>query len=492
MLKKNLKDLLNHSLIYSFAWISSSMLSILLLPIYTRYLTKADYGILEILDYTNAVLRLIMVAGFHSSLAKFYNGENDPENKSTVISTGLIFVFTSALIGCSLCIFNHDSLSALLFGEGDYSKYVIINMVVLFADLLSLISTTYFVVSKKSKLFLMYNMIRMAIGVCANLYFLIVLKLGVMGMLLGSLSATGFIAIVLTTHVLMKNRFHFDFKLLKRMLKFSLPIIPAMLCATVMHNSDRFLIRYYCSLPDVGLYGLGYKFPFMLNALILQSFSYVWSGATMYEISKQPDAKYQYAKITTYFITFFVFMLFALSVFSSPVVRILAAPKFFAAHQIIPLVALGLCFHAFYIFFTVGAFLKEKTWLLSMSYAPAAAINIIGNILLLPLYGYMAAAWMSVITYFSFAVFAYFSCRRALKITFEYKRLTAIFLFAILSYLFSSLYDFENLILEIFKGFFFVVFFIGLTMISGWATASERQAIREKFKVVLNKLHYNH
>jgi O-antigen/teichoic acid export membrane protein len=480
MLRKNIKELFRHSLVYSLAWVSSSLASILLMPVYTRYLSRADYGILEILEYTNTILRLILVAGFHTSLAKFYSDEREQSRKMAVISTGMIFVFCMGLAGTAIGIVCHTALSQLLFGSGDFSRYIRVNMIVLFADLLVLISTTYFVVSKQSRFFLIYSLSRLFIGICANLYFIVVLQKGAMGMLYGNLTATGLLAVVITSHVLWINKIRIDIGVLKRMLKFSLPIIPAMLAATVMHNADRFLIRYYGTLSDVGLYGLGYKFPFMLNALILQSFNFIWSGVTMYEISKQSDARYQYSKITTYFMTLFVFSQFALGILSSSVVKILAAPKFFPAHHVIPLICLGLCFHAFYTFFTVGAFLKEKTWLLSLSYVPAAAINIAGNILLLPRYGYMAAAWMSVLTYFVFSALAYLSCRNELKVSFEIKRLVVVFSLAILLYLVSSRIVVDNIILDILKGVIFMILFLGLLWSKLWSTKNERFFAREK------------
>lgn len=84
MLKKSIKELYSHSITYSLALISHGVVSFLMLPIYTRYLTRADYGILEILEYTSSVLRLIMIAGFHTSLAKFFNEEDDPYKKNSL------------------------------------------------------------------------------------------------------------------------------------------------------------------------------------------------------------------------------------------------------------------------------------------------------------------------------------------------------------------------------------------------------------------------
>jgi O-antigen/teichoic acid export membrane protein len=480
MLKSTLKGLFSHSLIYSLAWISSSAASILLLPVYTRYLTKTDYGILEILSYTNAILRILMIAGFHSSLAKFFHEQDSDEWKKKVMSTGTIFVAVAGLTGCLLATFCNDTLSLLLLGEREYTDYVNVSIAILYADLLVTISTTYFVVSKKPKIYVVYSMGRLILAIASNLYFIIVLELGAMGMLLGNMVSMLLGAMVLTIHNLFANGLRVDFTLLRRMLKFGVPMIPAMLSASVMHNADRFLVRHFCSLADVGLYGLGYRFPFMLNALVLDSFNRVWTGSTMYEISKRPDAKYQFSLITTYFIACYVFLQLCLSILSEPIVRLLAAPKFFSAHEVVPIVALGLCFHAFYTFFTAGTFLKSKTWLLNLSYIPAAVINIIGNIILLPRYGFMAAAWMTVVTYFVFAVIAFLTCRKLLNISFEILRLVAVFVVAVVVFLLSSLLSFDNILFEVAKDIVFIAFFPLTLAFGGWLSKDERVFVLDK------------
>jgi O-antigen/teichoic acid export membrane protein len=288
--------------------------------------------------------------------------------------------------------------------------------------------------------------------------------------------------------VIRKNGVHFDVVLLKRILSFSYPIVPAMLGATIMHNADRFLIRYYGSLADVGIYSLGYKLPFMLNTIILASFARIWTGSMMYEVAREPDSKFQYARITTYFMAVFVFVMFALSVFSVNVVRILAAPKFFAAHQVVPIVALGLCFHAFYTFFTVGAYLESKTWLLNISYLPAAFVNVAANMILLPKYGYLAAAWVTVLTYAVFALAAYFSCKKALYVPYEFRRLFQLFAGAVVIYFLSSLMPYEGILLDFVKGCLAIVLFLATLILGRWLSEGEKQVLKARYLTIRSKL----
>jgi O-antigen/teichoic acid export membrane protein len=481
MLKKTLKELSSHTFIYSLTLVSSIISSILLLPVYTRFLSKSDYGILELLDYTNTIFTIVVIAGLSSAIPRFYNENSKQEDKKKVISTAFIFVLLTGAFLCFIAFLFNDSLSILILGDLKYKKYINLNILLLFSSLILLVSGTGFIAAKKSKTYLIYNLIKLVIAIAGNLYFIVVLKLGVSGMLYGNILAASLVCLIITGHNIYLNGIKVDYSILLKLLKFGIPLIPATLAATIMHNADRFLIRYFCTLDDVGIYSIGYKFPFMLNALIMHSFSLVWSGSVMYEVSKKDDSAYQFGKITTYVIGLFLFAQLTLSVFSVSLITILTDPKFLMAYKIIPLVSLGLCFHAFYFFFSVGTFLQKKTWLVNIAYLPAAAINIIGNIYLLPKYGYIAAAWMTLLTYFSFFLILYFTCRKLIHVKYETKRLFMLFIVGIIIYLCSSYLIFSNLFLEILKGLFFILLFLSILFFTGWLTKSEKLFLKDKF-----------
>jgi O-antigen/teichoic acid export membrane protein len=478
MFKKTLKELSGHSFFYALSYLASSAAGIILLPVYTRFLSRADYGILEMLDYTNIIITIIIGAGLNSAIPKFFSEAESGEEKKVVLSSGTLFSFFAGAVFCVFALMFDDSLGVLILGKAGLQRIIDLNIAIFYVQLVTFISGIGFMAAKRSKIYLTYMLARLVTAIAANLYFIIVLKLGLMGMLLGNLLAYGLVAIVICSHNTLSNGIRVSLPVLKKLAKFGLPLVPAMLMATIMHNADRFLIRYFGSLDDVGIYSLGYKFPFMLNALILQSFSYIWTGATMYEISKQPDSSFQYGRITTYVMGVFMFAQLALCLFSVPVVKLLAAPKFFPAHAVIPYIGLGLCFHALYFFFSVGTFVEKKTWRLNLAYFPAAAINIIGNIVLLPRYGYMAAAWMSTITYFVFAAVLYFSCRKLIEVKYEFGRLFSLYIMAAATFFASSLVSISNPLLEGMKDFVFLGLFLVIIATSGFLTKGEKESFK--------------
>ena len=455
-----------------------------MLPVYTRYLSKADYGILEILAHTNGVFRIILLAGFGAALGKFYNFEKDLLLKKRVISTGTTAIFILGLLGSTVCFLFNDILANIVLGSEEYTRYINLNIIILFFDMQFFAFTIYYIVEKKSYYFIALNLIKLIVAIIANLFCIIYLEMGAMGMLYGNLISLIVSSIPASYYSIRNNGLHFEISLFNDMLKFGLPTVTAALSAAVMHNADRFFIRYYCTLDDVGIYGLGYNFPWMLNTLLLQSFNLIWGAAVMYEISKEKDASYQFGRIATYFMIIFIFCQLGVSIFSTSILKILAAPKFFEAYSVIPIVALGVSFHALYTFFSAGAFIKEKTWLLNVAYFPAACINISLNIILLPRFGYMAAAWTTVLTYFSFSLLLYLACRRTIDISFEFRRLAYLFLLAFCVFFLSSKLYLDKLILDILiQSICVSVFFI--ILISGrFFTPGEKSYLIQEVKKV--------
>lgn len=479
-LKGTILNLSGHTLIYSLSWLASSTTSILLLPIYTRYLSRADYGILELLAYTNLIISIIVLSGLNLAIPRFFNEAIDPQGRRQTLSSATIFVLVSGSLCALIGFMFSDEIAYLILGDPGHGYLVNLNIIVLYAQLVANISGVTFIAEKKSKLFLFYTIARLVLCIGANLYFIVLMRLGLVGMLYGNIFGNTVVAVTILTHNVVRNGLSVSFPVLKKMIRFGIPLIPASILGTIMHNADRILIRHYCSLDDVGLYGIGYKFPFMLNALIMQSFSLIWTGATIYEISNEPDAAYQYGRITTYVIGFFLLAQLCLCVFAPLVIRILVDQKFYAAQQVIPLVALGLCFHAFNFFFSVGSMIKKKTWLVNIAYIPAAAFNIAANMILLPKYGYMAAAWITLCTYFVFAVILFCACRGLVKISYEYKRIGVLFLAGVSVGGAVAMVQFNALWEEIIKGVVAILAFFSVLLVTRWFTTGELQIVKEK------------
>ena len=451
MLRKTVQELGTHSLIYFLGGTASALASIVLLPVYTRFLSKTDYGILEIIDSSRYLLGSILMACLMPAMAKFFNEADSEETQRTVVGTILwCLLGLSGIAGIWLFLYD-VSIARALLGGIEFVIFIDVGIFLLLIQVILTIDENYLNIYKRSKLFLLASLSKLGLNVGANLYGVVHLRLGAMGMLYGELVSTGMIGGFLTLYVIKQNALRFRRALLRPMLAFGVPFIPNMLSAVLMHRADRYLLQRLTSLADVGVYGLGYKFPFMLNALLLDSFGRIWYSSVLYDVARQQDSARMYAKITTYVVTFYVVCQYMLAIMASTVIKILAAPEYFAAWKIVQIVSLGLCCYSIYNFFVIGAYIKSYTWFLPISHLLAAFLNIVLNWYLLPHYGYIAAAWNTVLTYLAFSALNFLIFRKKYPIPYEFGRLGVLFGTGILLVVLNNMLSIQHGVLEAIK-----------------------------------------
>jgi O-antigen/teichoic acid export membrane protein len=137
----------------------------------------------------------------------------------------------------------------------------------------------------------------------------------------------------------------------------------------------------------------------------------IWS-VEVYEIAQQPNAKQIYVNIFTYFVYGLTLIMFGISLFSKPLLMLLATPAYVEAADLIPIVCLGYLFFSIHEHFKVPALLAKRTSSLLPAYLVAALTNIGVNLLAIPLLGIAGAAWTSVLTFATFSFVGLWRYRR--------------------------------------------------------------------------------
>ena len=486
MLRKTVKELGFHSLIYMIGSIASILSSIILLPVYTRFLTPTDYGMLEIIDNLRNQLIVIILAGLVPAMAKFYKETDEVAEQRSTMSTAYLYASGFGGLWVGGLLFMSIPLAQFLLGEQGSSLYVNLGAWLLFFQAQLAVGNSYLNIQKKSQFAVVATLFRLGLNVTLNLYFIIYLRLGARGMLWGEFISSAVIAAFLSGYLLYQNGIHFNLRLLGRMLRFGLPFIPNVFAAALMHGADRSLLRpWWPSVAALGIYGLGYKFPFMLNTLLHGSFGQIWGASVMYDVAKQPDAPRTYARITTYFMTLYIVCQYALSILAPTVVRVLAAPEYFQAWHIIQIVSLGMCGYTIHQFFSIGAYTMGKTWYLPIAYTVAAIANIGLNWYFLPRYGAIAAAWNTTITYLLFSAIGFYIFRKIYPIPFEFRRIACLSGTGIVLVLMNNAFTIPNCVLECLKEGVFVVIFPLILLLSSYLKPDEKKVFQE----TLNKIH---
>src|SRR3990172_11798123 len=297
-MKSELKNLGKHTIIYGAGILLGRIVSFIMLPIYTRYLTPADYGVLELLTITTDVISIISGIGLTSTVMRFYSKYDNQEEKNKVVSTAIIVMSVPYLIANLVCVLLSGKFSVLVFGSVDYTFYFQLSFVLLFLQSGIDIPFALIRLKENSLLFILTNVSKLIIQLSLNIYFVMILKLGVAGILYSSLIAYLLISSFLIFYTVRSVGFAFSFQRSFEMLRFSYPLIFWSLGSFILTFSDRYFLNIYSDLRTVGIYFLVYKFGFLLVALDAP-FSLIWEPKR-FEIAKQFDGFLIYKKVFMY------------------------------------------------------------------------------------------------------------------------------------------------------------------------------------------------
>ncbi len=434
------KTLLRHSLIYGAGVALSRAVGFIMVPVYTRYLSTAQYGTLELLSKSGELLGLVGALGFISALPRFYYEYSEARMQRAVVSTGLILCFGVSCAIAAVLMPLGRWLSLLIIGDPAYAGLCRLLLVTVAFDIGVLLPLTYLRIERRSVLYTVVNVLRLVVSLSLNIYLIVGLRWGVAGALWSGAITTVTLSAALVTWTLARTGAHFDRRLAAGMARYGLPLIPASLCLLVIQASDRFFLGRLAGLPAVGVYSLGFKFGSMLQVLITGPLMLIWT-TYIFEIAKRPDAPRVYGRALTYYALAATAFALPLSIFGRQLLQVVATVKFLPAYHVIAWVALGFTLAGAASIMEVGIYLKRRTELRALTMAVAAVVSLALNALLVPRLGAMGSAWALVGSYGSLAALTYLICRRLFPVPYELRRLLKLAVVVVAAYLAAEWMD---------------------------------------------------
>ena len=436
-------------MIYGLGGLLPGAIGFILLPLYTQFLTPADYGILNLAATLSAVLVILLEFGLSGAFTRFYYDYlNNPEQQRKYYGTLWLFLTFVPLTVILLAIIYGESFFSILFKQIPFDPYIQSSLWITFFTISSALPLALFRVKEQPLIYIILTISKFLLTTCTIIIFVTYLNQGAAGSLRGQALA-GLVFLIPFTVISLRNMsLTFKPKLFTPSFTYGAPLILHQLSGWALNLSDRILLERYVSLQDLGVYSLGYKIAQILD-LVLNSIILAWTPFFFRTASTEPDAPQTFARLTTYFILLILFVALGISLLSDSVIQIMAQPDYYAASEVTPVVVLAFIAHGFYFMFVGPLFYTKNTGSLSIFTLIAASLNIILNIILLPRVGYMAAAWNTVVGFTLLSILVYLKARKAYHIPYEFKRLLILLGSAGFCFLVISQVDLANPLLEI-------------------------------------------
>jgi O-antigen/teichoic acid export membrane protein len=416
-----LKRLAKHSAIYGLGGLVARILAVLLLPLYTRYLTPADYGVIETLVALVAVLTVLLRLGTQSAFFRFYFDSPDPAGRLRVVRTAFWFTIVSSTVGLVAGVSAAGPIAELLFDDAGRSELVVAAFVGLWAQMNYGQLTSLFRVEERSVAFVCATLANVVITIGATVLLVVVYEQGPLGVLVGNFTGTLAVYVALLAYRREQLGLQFDRALFRRMEHFGLPLVPSALALWALNWSNRFFLIKLAGEAETGLYSIGFRISSVV-VFGLTAFRTAWP-AFAFSIEDDREARRTYAFVLTYLLLACSWLALALGVLAPWLVRLLATPEFYDGADVVAPLSFAAVAFAGYTVMVVGVSRVRQTqfnWVITVT---AAAVNVGLNLALIPRYDEMGAALATLGAYLVLFLGMTWRAQRLYPVPYQWRRI---------------------------------------------------------------------
>jgi len=403
---------------YTASSVLSKLLAVVLLPVYTAYLSPADYGAAEVMLASLVAASILVRLGLIEALLRFYYlAEEDPRR---VVATSFAALMWTATAGAAVGLALAEPISEALLGHPDpgLARLAVLGLWVL---TLWEFALTLLRLDERARAYLGLTVLNVLATIPVTVWLVAVADQGAAGILLGSFG-TGLLFLAWR---LWRERRRLSFvpeaALLRRMIRFGLPTMPAELSLYSLNFIDRILIVRLAGLAEAGLYALAIKFAQGMNVLA-RGFQLAFPPLA-YSIADDEEARRAYSLIVTWFAAVCAFFVAGLWLLSRWIVDLLAAPEFFASYEAVGLLATGIALYSLYLVLVVVLGRSGRTELNLPATLAGTVVNVVLNLLLIPPLGIVGAGIALVASYALVLGLMYALTQRLFPVPYEWGRL---------------------------------------------------------------------
>lgn len=373
--------------------VGTKIIAFIMLPLYTKFLPDpAQYGMLDYLDRITSMLTFIVIFGTDSALAFYYFDTKDEAKKLKYVQNVMTFrlavvvvIFLSILLGGSW-------LSNLLLDHPHYVNLLYLSAGTLLFDTIVTLVTTVLRYEFKTVKVVLITVLRMLLVAVFSYVFLKYIMTSIKGILIGRIIAAAIVLPLLGGKAITFIRFRWDKNVMKELLAYAAPLVPASIAFWVIVNSSSFLLKEFKSFTEVGIFGTAMRFAALIT-LITSGVQMAWRPYSM-SLKDKPGSEKVFAKLYMGILLIGTFGVMAVATVMPYVIRLLSH-KYYISYQYVAPISAVTFLNFYYMIISVGIFFNKQTKYISIAFGIAAVISVILNLVLIPLF----SIWGTVAAY---------------------------------------------------------------------------------------------
>lgn len=444
------KALIKNTIIYAIGNFGSKILSFMLLPFYTYYLSINDYGYFDLITTTVMLLTPIITFQIYDGLYRYLlDSKNDADFKSIISNSFFITIK-------NLIIFNILYIIIVQFKTFKYEYLVLLQIdFSILAGLFTQISRGM----KKNIEYSISGILSTIITLGSNILFIVLMNLRVGSLIISNILAAIIVIVYMECNLKIHKYIKFQLRnkiIKKQLILFSIPLIPNVISWWFMNVSDRYFLTFYKGIEANGIYAISNKFPSIL--IMLNSIFYLaWQESAITEYDSKDKDKF-YTKMFNILMSFEFCSIILLMPFTKLIMEFMIDAKFSSAWLYIPFLYISTVFSSFSSFYGTGYLSSKNTIGAFYTSVIGGIVNVVVNIISIPYIGIQGASLSTMLSFLFMWFLRLWQTRKYFKIDIELKKLIMLssitVLFLVLYYNSNSIVNITMMILSI------IIFFI--------------------------------
>ncbi len=474
---KSIKRFIYLGGIYSIGSILEKALSFFFIPLYTTYLGTSDYGIVGLMSITIGLISKFITPPITSGFVRHYYAPDYKDKKGLLLYNSFILLSIQSVVLAMLFYLFRSVISDVVLGSRELIYLVQVYALILLLNPLSQFLLTFLRQIEKAKLFIFISWARFLVSAGVILTGLIYLKIGVLALIYGNLIGI-IITIVFILPVFWKYSIpKISLSVLGPPLKYGYPLILSGFSMLLIGSGDRYVLKIFSSLSNVGLYTFGYNFAGIMLIFLITPLKNALNPITFKQENKPEQLRNFLKKNCTYFYFIGMFFCLFLSLYSKEAIQIMARKEeFWGSWVIVPIIAFSHLQHGLGSFVGQGLTMAKKSFNVSGNVLIAAVVNIGLNFVFIPYWGILGAAFATLISYFVWNSLKVYYSAKFYDLYFDLKRLAYITIVGVGLYL-MSLYitNVGNLYIAVSIKFLILLSYPIIFFVTGFFTPKERE-----------------
>ncbi|MDX9713890.1 MAG: oligosaccharide flippase family protein [Dissulfurispiraceae bacterium] len=412
---------IKNSILYLLPVILSNLLPLLTLPIFTRILTKEDYGVWALAQvyaiFVNGIANFGLTVGYERNFFEYKEGKK----VAGLLYSTLSFVLVSFFIFGTFTWIFKNSLAEWIIGSHDHASILFLSYCTVSIVGLKNYYLTYYKNTENAKSFVWYSIDESLLGVLFSFYMVVFMRIGIIGLVWGQLLASLIIFILLSFKISKTMPVCFDKNALKDSLQLSWPLTPRIFFGIIGSQFDKYMIGLLNTVGGVGVYSIGQK---VANTIFvfMTAIQNVYSPQVyrrMFEMGE--DGKAAIGKYLTPFLYVSIFIGLLVAHFSEEMIWILTPESYHEATNII--IVLSMLYVTYFFGKQPQLVFAKKTHLVSLLTLISIGLNVAINIPFIYKWGAIGAAWGTLVAGLISGAISFIVSQRHYRIIWEYQKI---------------------------------------------------------------------